>query len=170
MQASASDASLAKFVSRGQQKHTEGSPAKALVDSKQRQISEVLKRLNSEEDLCYSTSISKHASMIATGQAYESQVQLGGSLNDAPDNPAKLSWLSNKSLANQSKSGLTGGRTVKELQSQISKLTEMMADVQTKLNSPRRSVDMPVDDRSSQGRCGRQRSLDSCMRREGDRL
>ena len=74
--------------------------------------------------------------MIATGQAYESQVQLGGSLNDAPDNPAKLSWLSNKSLANQSKSGLTGGRTVKELQGQISKLTEMMADVQKKVEQP----------------------------------
>ena len=47
-----------------------------------------------------------------------------------------------------SKNGSTGGRTVKELQSQISKLTEMMADVQSRL-SPRRSVDMPVDERSS---------------------
>lgn len=69
-----------------------------------------------------------------------------------------------------SKNGSTGGRTVKELQSQISKLTEMMADVQSRL-SPRRSVDMPVDERSSQGGpMSRQRSLDSVVQREGDRL
>lgn len=62
----------------------------------------MLKRLNTDEDLSnmpsdlvYSTSISKHASMIATKAGPE----FGSSVVDARDNPAKLSWLSNKSAA-----------------------------------------------------------------------